>query len=157
MNENKINTSHRHGHHNQASPLVTSAHATLHCLLGCVLGEVAGLMLGISLGFNIWMTMGLATVLAYISGFTLGVLPVMKREQLSFVSALKIIWLGEAVSIGVMELVMNGVDYFIGGVQASNVFAPIFWIGLLFAIPSGFLAAWPVNWWLIKRNMKACH
>jgi hypothetical protein len=157
MNEHSRNAPQDHGHHEHASPLITSAHATLHCLLGCVIGEVAGLMLGISLGFGIWATMGLATVLAYISGFTLGVLPVMKREHVSFLTALKIIWIGEAVSIGVMELVMNGVDYFIGGVQAANVFAPIFWIGLLIAVPAGFLAAWPVNWWLIKRNMKACH
>ena len=30
-------------------------------------------------------------------------------------------------------------------------------IGIAVAIPAGFLAAWPVNWWLLKRNLKACH
>jgi hypothetical protein len=29
--------------------------------------------------------------------------------------------------------------------------------GLVFAIPAGFLAAWPVNYWLIKRDLKGCH
>ena len=121
------------------------------------IGEVIGLLIGVSLGLNVWLTMGLATVLAYISGFTLGLVPVIRREHVDFLAAFKMIWIGEAVSIGVMELVMNGVDYVIGGVQAISVFAPIFWIGLAFAIPAGFLAAWPVNWWLLKRNLKACH
>ena len=101
--------------------------------------------------------MSLATVLASISGFTLGVIPVMRRESVAFVAALRAIWIGEAVSIGLMEIAMNGVDYGIGGTQAASVFAPIFWIGLLFTVPAGFLAAWPVNWWLLKRNLKHCH
>lgn len=146
-----------HGHHGGGSPLVTSAQATIHCLTGCVIGEVIGLAIGVSLGWNVWLTMGLATVLAYISGFTLGLVPVVRRQKISYLEAFKLIWIGEAISIGVMEVVMNGVDYAIGGAQAMSVFAPIFWIGLLFAIPSGFLAAWPVNWWLLKRDLKACH
>ena len=139
------------------SLLVTSAQATLHCLTGCAIGEVAGLLIGVSLGLNVWVTTGLATILAYLSGFTLGVMPVMRRERIGFFAALKTIWIGEAVSIGVMEIAMNWVDYSVGGVQADSVLAPIFWLGLLFAVPAGFLAAWPVNWWLLKRNLKHCH
>ena len=52
---------------------------------------------------------------------------------------------------------MNAVDYNIGGVQAGSLLEPVFWIGIAVAIPAGFLAAWPVNWWLLKRNLKACH
>ena len=146
-----------HAHHGGDNILVTSAQATLHCLTGCVIGEVAGLMIGVALGLGVWVTMGLATVLAYITGMTLGLVPVARREGISFVAALKIIWIGEVISIGVMELVMNAVDYNIGGVQAGSLLEPIFWIGIAVAIPAGFLAAWPVNWWLLKRNLKACH
>ena len=146
-----------HAHHGNGNILVTSAQATLHCLTGCVIGEVAGLMIGIALGLGVWVTMGLATVLAYITGMTLGLVPVARREGISFVAALKIIWIGEVISIGVMELVMNTVDYNIGGIQAGSLLEPIFWIGIAVAIPAGFVAAWPVNWWLLKRNLKACH
>ncbi len=146
-----------HAHHGHDNVFVTSAQATLHCLTGCVIGEVAGLMIGIALGLGVWVTMGLATVLAYITGMTLGLVPVARREGISFVAALKIIWIGEVISIGVMELVMNAVDYNIGGVQAGSLLEPIFWIGIAVAIPVGFVAAWPVNWWLLKRNLKACH
>ncbi len=146
-----------HTHHGQGSMLVTSAQATVHCLTGCVIGEVAGLMIGIALGLGPWITMGLATILAYITGMTLGVIPVARRENISMVSAFRVIWIGEVISIGVMEIVMNAVDYSIGGVQANSLLEPVFWIGIAVAIPAGFVAAWPVNWWLLKRNLKACH
>jgi hypothetical protein len=61
------------------------------------------------------------------------------------------------ISIGVMEIVMNFVDYQMGGMGASSVFHWTFWKGIAFAVPAGFIAAWPVNYWLIKRELKACH
>lgn len=136
--------------------LITSAQATVHCLTGCAIGEVAGLMIGVSLGIGTWPTIALAVVLAFAAGFTLGVIPVMRREKLGLKAALKVIWLGEVISISVMEVVMNAVDLAIGGVQAGSVFAPIFWYGLAAALPAGYLAAWPVNHWLLKRELKGC-
>ena len=144
-------------HHHGGNPFVTSAQATLHCLTGCVIGVVAGLAIGVSLGLAAWQTIALATLLAYASGMTLGVLPVMKSRRTSFWNALRIIWIGEVISIGVMELVMNYVDYQMGGMNAGSVFSWMFVRGLLFAIPAGFLAAWAVNYWLIRRELKACH
>ncbi len=147
---------HHHGHVSGGA-FRTSAQATLHCLTGCVIGEVAGLAVGVSLGLAAWQTIILATALAYVSGIILGVLPVMKNQRTGFWNALRIIWIGEVISIGVMELVMNYVDYSMGGMNAGSVFSWMFVRGLLFAIPAGFLAAWPVNYWLLKRNLKACH
>ena len=150
---------HGHSHHGQSGSgaLRTSAQATLHCLTGCVIGEVAGLVIGVSLGLPVWQTIMLATALAYLSGITLGLLPVMKSEGVSMLEALRIIWIGEVISIGVMELVMNFVDYQMGGMSAPSVASWMFWRGLAFAIPAGFVAAWPVNHWLLKRELKACH
>ena len=140
-----------------AAPWRTSAQATLRCLTGCVIGEVAGLMIGISLGFGVWPTIILATVLSYISGMTLGLVPVIRSQRVRMLQALRIIWVGEVISIGVMELVMNFVDYQRGGMGAPSIYSWMFWRGLLFAIPAGFIAAWPVNYWLLKRELKACH
>ena len=148
---------HSHAHGGHSNVFVTSAQATLHCLTGCAIGEIAGLMIGVTLGLNPWTTMSLATVLAYAVGMTLGIVPVVRREKVSPGKAFRIIWIGEVVSIGVMEVAMNAVDYAVGGVQAGSIFEPIFWVGIAAAIPAGFLAAWPVNWWLLKRNLKACH
>jgi len=146
-----------HHGHSGGGPLRTSAQATLHCLTGCVIGEVAGLLIGVTLGLPVWQTIVLATVLAYLSGMTLGLLPVMRNQGVGFLQALRIIWIGEVISIGVMELVMNFVDYQMGGMTAPSVASWMFWRGLAFAIPAGFIAAWPVNYWLLKRELKACH
>ncbi|HKT15209.1 MAG TPA: DUF4396 domain-containing protein [Allosphingosinicella sp.] len=148
---------HAHHGHGGGGALRTSAQATLHCLTGCVIGEVAGLAIGVTIGLSTWQTVGLATVLAYLTGITLGLLPVMKGRGVGAIEAFRIIWIGEVVSIGVMEVVMNFVDYQMGGVTAPSIASWMFWRGLLFAVPAGFLAAWPVNYWLLKRELKACH
>ncbi len=145
-----------HAAHSKTSWNAT-AHATLHCLTGCVIGELLGLMIGVTLGLHPYASMGLSTVLAYISGFSLTIFPLMKRARLPFKSALKAIWLGEAISIGVMELVMNSVDYRMGGIRSGSVFNPLFWEALAFAVPAGYIAAFPVNYWLIGKEMKRCH
>ncbi len=146
-----------HGGHGNGGSLKTSLQATVHCLTGCVIGEVAGLAIGVTLGLPAWQTIVLATALAYASGMTLGLVPVMRNRGVGMLDALRIIWIGEVISIGVMELVMNTVDYQMGGMAAASVLTWMFWRGLLLAIPAGFLAAWPVNFWLLKRELKACH
>jgi hypothetical protein len=160
MTSNAHSTHHGHGHAHGGhggGAFKTSAHATLHCLTGCIVGEVAGLLTGTLLGLSPWPMIALATALSYLSGITLGLLPVMRDQKVGLLAALKIIWIGEVISIGVMEIVMNFVDYQMGGMGAKSVFAWMFWRGLLFAVPAGFLAAWPVNYWLLKRELKACH
>lgn len=79
-------------------------------------------------------------------------------KGLSFRQTFRAIWLGEAISIGVMELVMNAVDYMVGGVQAASLSSPIFYIGLGIAIPAGFITGWPANYWLLRNEIKGkCH
>ena len=149
---------HAHSHHGHVGgPLRTSAQATLHCLTGCVIGEVVGLAVGVSLGLGTWPTIILATVLAYATGMTLGLIPVIRSRHVELVEALRIIWVGEVISIGVMEIVMNFVDYQMGGMSAPSIASWMFWRGILFAVPAGFLAAWPINSWLLNRELKACH
>lgn len=153
-----------HAHHAHHAPggaamslprLTTSA--TIHCLTGCAIGEFVGLAIGVSLGLGAWPTMILATVLGFASGYTLGLRPLVK-QGLSWGAAWKAIWLGETVSIAAMELAMNFTDYHVGGVQAASMLSPMFWLGYAAALPAGFIVAWPVNYWLLRRNVKKpCH
>jgi hypothetical protein len=145
-----------HAGHGKSS-LGAAAHATLHCLTGCIIGELAGLVIGVTFGLHQYSSMALATVLAYISGFSLTIFPLMKSAALTFKSAFKAIWLGEAISIGMMELVMNSIDYHMGGIRSGSILNPLFWEALAIAVPAGYIAAFPVNFWLIGKEMKRCH
>ena len=148
-------------HHTHGKPVkssvVSAAHATLHCLTGCVIGEFAGLAIGVTLGISAYPMMGLSTILALVSGFALTVFPLMRNVGLSFKSAFHAIWIGELVSIGIMELVRNTVDYHMGGVRSGSLGNALFWKALAAAVPAGYFAAFPVNAWLIKRQLKKCH
>ena len=152
----------QHGAHaghggEHASRLKTSVHATLHCLLGCSIGEFAGLAIGVTLGLGTALTIALAVVLAFVAGLTLAIQPLMRQQGMSAGEALRTIWLGEVVSIAVMEVAMNAADYVVGGIQTQSLADPLFWVGFAVAVPAGFVAAWPVNYWLIGRNLKHCH
>jgi hypothetical protein len=148
---------HAHQHDVHGGAWKSAMHATLHCLTGCVIGELVGLMIGVSLGLHPYASMALSTALAYISGFSLTVFPLMKRHGFTFLTAMKAIWLGELLSIGVMELVMNAIDFHMGGMRSGSVFNPLFWEALAAAVPAGYIAALPVNYWLIGKQLKKCH
>ncbi|MBV8910238.1 MAG: DUF4396 domain-containing protein [Gammaproteobacteria bacterium] len=129
---------------------------TLHCLTGCLIGEWVGLAIGVAMSLPVRATVVLATVLAYASGFGLTIWPLLRRGM-SFRPALSTVFIGEAVSIGVMEIAMNVVDYSMGGMGVKSLVAPRYWEALSVAAVAGFIAAWPVNFWLLGRNMKKCH
>lgn len=130
--------------------------ATIHCLLGCAAGEWIGLAIGVSLGLNPWLTMAIATVLGFAGGYALGLWPLV-RQGTSWRESFRAIWLGETISIAVMEFAMNFTDFHVGGLQATSVLSLQFWLGYLAALPAGFIAAWPTNFWLLKRNIKQHH
>jgi hypothetical protein len=74
----------RHGHHEHQMPTAGGAltavaiSATLHCLTGCAIGEVAGMAIGTALGFSDWGTVALAVALAFVFGYTLTSLPLLR-------------------------------------------------------------------------------
>lgn len=106
---------HEHNHHDHYnhSSYQVAAHATIHCPIGCSIGEFTGLAIGVALGFSIFWIIVLGTSLAFITGMTLAALPIMKNMNKNFLNALKVIRLGEVISIAVMEIAMNFTRYFI--------------------------------------------
>lgn len=158
----KASAHQHHQHHCAAgsapvSRLRLTTAATLHCLSGCAIGEFIGLAIGVSLGLDPWTTMALATASGFASGYTLGLLPLV-RQGMRWSAAFATLWLGETISIAAMELAMNVTDYHVGGLTAASVFSLRFWAGYAAALPAGFLVAWPVNYWLLRRQIKQpCH
>lgn len=157
MDHHEHNCCHHEGDTKNNTSLVAAAYATFHCLTGCVIGELIGLMIGVSAGMHPYAIMALATTLAYLTGFTFTIFPLMRRTGLDFKAAFKAVWIGEFVSIAVMEFAMNTVDYHMGGMRAGSVMTLQFWQAMGLAVIAGYIAAFPVNYWLIGRQLKKCH
>src|SRR5215216_7117628 len=91
-----------HGHQQGLNGVALSA--TLHCLTGCALGEIAGMIIGTALGWSDWGTVALAVVLAFLFGYTLTSLPLL-RGGLALSAVVPIALASDTLSIAIMEVV----------------------------------------------------
>ena len=134
--------------------LATSA--TIHCLAGCGVGEVLGVIIGVALGLTRVRTIVLAVSLGFVFGFALGLIPLF-RAGYTIRGAFKQVMIAEALSIAVMEATEVLVEVYTPGVMSSGLSSPIFWLGMGLALLAGFIAAWPVNYWLVGKGIRHVH
>ena len=125
--------------------------ATVHCLSGCAIGEVAGMVIGTALGWGNLETIALAVTLAFVSGFGLTMLPLL-RAGMALGPVLKLALAADTVSITIMEIVDNAVMLVIPGAMHAGLDEVLFWGSLAFALVVAGAAAFPVNRWLIARG-----
>jgi Domain of unknown function (DUF4396) len=125
--------------------------ATAHCLTGCAIGEVLGLVIGTVLGWGNVATIVLAIVLAFFFGYSLTMLPLL-RSGLSLATALPLAFASDTLSITIMEIVDNLIVVLIPGAMDAGLSSALFWGSLAFALAVAFVAAFPVNRWLIARG-----
>jgi hypothetical protein len=125
--------------------------ATAHCLTGCAIGEVLGLVIGTILGWGTLATIALAVVLAFFFGYSLTMLPLL-RSGLALTTVLPIAFASDTLSITVMEIVDNLIILVIPGAMEAGLTSLLFWGSLAFALAVAFVAAFPVNRWLISRG-----
>jgi hypothetical protein len=128
-----------------------AATATLHCLTGCAVGEIVGLMIGTALGLGTGVTIALAIVLAFLFGYALSTLPLV-QAGLGFFAALSVVFAADTLSIAVMEVVDNVVMALIPGAMDAGLINPVFWLGMMIALVAAFVAAFPVNRYLIDKG-----
>lgn len=140
-----------HTHDYAASPMRVAAQATLHCLTGCAIGEVLGMVIGTSAGWTNTTTVVVSVVLAFVFGYTLTLMP-LRKAGLAWRKALGLAFASDTVSIAVMEIVDNAVMLVVPGAMEAPLSSLVFWGSLAFALGLAFLAAWPVNRWLIARG-----
>ncbi len=125
--------------------------ATLHCLTGCAIGEVLGMVIGTALGFSQFETIALAVTLAFLFGYALTSLPLL-RAGLAVSAVIPIALASDTLSIAVMEIVDNGLMLAIPGAMEEGVGSLLFWGSLSFALVIAGAVALPVNRWLIARG-----
>jgi hypothetical protein len=125
--------------------------ATAHCLTGCAIGEVLGVMIGTALGWGNLETILLAIALAFLFGYSLTMLPLL-RAGLAFAAAVPLALASDTLSIGVMELVDNAILLVVPGAMDAGLDTLLFWASLAFALLIAGMAAYPVNRYLIARG-----
>ena len=129
----------------------TAFSATLLCLTGCAIGEVLGMVIGTALGWSNLATIILAVVLAFFFGYSLTMLPLL-RSGLTVAVALPLAFASDTLSIAVMEVVDNAIMLVVPGAMEAGVGSILFWGSLAFALVVAFVAAYPVNRYLISRG-----
>jgi len=147
---------HSHHHH---GPLPTSGRAldqvalsaTLHCLTGCALGEIVGVAIGTALGWSNLATIFLAIALAFLFGYSLTSLPLL-RAGLALATVIPVAFASDTLSIATMELVDNAIILLIPGAMEAGLGDVLFWGSLSAALVIAGAAAFPVNRWLLRRG-----
>ena len=129
----------------------TALSATLHCLTGCSIGEVLGMVIGSALGWGNFATIVLAIVLAFFFGYGLTMVPLL-RSGMALGAVLPLAFASDTLSITVMEIVDNLIIVVIPGAMEAGLGSLLFWGSLAIALAIAFVAAFPVNRYLISRG-----
>ena len=125
--------------------------ATVHCLTGCAIGETLGMIIGTALGWSDWETIALAVGLAFLFGYSLTMLPLL-RSGMALGTVVPIALAADTVSITVMEIVDNAIMLMIPGAMDAHLDNLLFWGSLAVALLIAGAIAFPVNRWMIARG-----
>ena len=137
---------------NEKTPLNRLAFsATSHCLTGCAIGEVLGLIISNALGWGNVASIALAVVLAFLFGYSLTMVPLL-RADVALASAIPLAFASDTLSITVMEIVDNLIILVIPGAMEAGPLDLLFWGSLAVALAVAFVAAFPINRYLIARG-----
>lgn len=120
-------------------------------MTGCAIGEVLGVVIGTALGWSNAPTIALAIALAFLFGYSFTMVPLL-RAGLVLATAIPLALAADTLSIAVMEVVDNAVLLVVPGAMEAGLADPLFWASLAFALGVAYVAAFPVNRYLIARG-----
>jgi hypothetical protein len=116
--------------------------ATNHCLTGCAIGEVAGMALATALGWGNAPQIALALALAYVFGFSLTAVPLV-RAGLAAGVVVSTALAADTVSITIMEAIDNLTVVLIPSAMDAGLADALFYG----SIAAGFAIAYPFAFW----------
>jgi len=131
--------------------------STMHCVAGDGLGILAGAILGGIIHLSKPLEIGLEYLLGFGFGWTIFQALFMKESSGgSFYKALKKTFIPELVSMNYLMAAMIIVTTM--GMklvpESNNPLSVEFWFIMSMALLAGFIAAFPINWWLVSNHMK---
>jgi Domain of unknown function (DUF4396) len=125
--------------------------ATAHCLTGCAIGEVLGMVIGTAADLSNGVTIAVSILLAFLFGYAFTVRGVL-AAGVALAAAIPLAFASDTLSIAVMETVDNLVLLVIPGAMDAGLGSALFWASLAFSLAVAFVAAVPVNRWLIAKG-----
>jgi hypothetical protein len=125
--------------------------ATVHCLSGCAIGEILGMILATWWGWGDFASIVLAIVLAFLFGYGLTSLPLL-RSGMSVRQVAPLAFASDTASITTMEIVDNLFILIVPGAISAGLGDPLFWWSLLVGLVIAGAVAYPVNRWLLARG-----
>ncbi len=109
------------------------------------------MVIGTTAGFSDLGTIALAVALAFLFGYALTSLPLL-RAGLTLAAIVPIALATDTFSIAVMEIVDNAIMLVIPGAMEAGAGNVLFWGALSVALVIAGVIAFPVNRWLITRG-----
>ena len=107
--------------------------------------------IGTALGLSNWPTVALAVALAFVFGYALTSLPLL-RAGLALSAVVPIALASDTLSIATMEIIDNLIVVVIPGALDAGLGDLLFWGSLSFGLAVAFVVAVPVNRALIARG-----
>jgi DNA-binding FrmR family transcriptional regulator len=109
------------------------------------------MVIGTALGWSAVATIILAVVLAFFFGYLLTSIPLL-RSGIALSTVIPIAFASDTASITIMEIVDNLIMLVIPGAMNAGLNSLFFWASLVVALAIAYVAAFPINRYLIARG-----
>jgi uncharacterized protein DUF4396 len=125
--------------------------ATTHCLIGCAIGEVAGMAIATALGWGNVAQIATAVLLAYVFGFGLTALPLV-RAGLPALTVVSTALAADTVSITIMEVIDNVTVLLIPSAMDAGPRDPLLYASIALGFAIAYPFAFGANRYMIARG-----
>jgi hypothetical protein len=130
--------------------------STMHCVAGDGIGILVGAVIGAAITLPMLADLGLEYVLGFGFGWTIFQALFMRDMFGSYAASLKGTFRSELLSMNCLMGGMIAVSTlaWAGTREAHDPTHPLFWFRMSLALTSGFIVAFPMNWWLVANHLK---
>ena len=134
----------------------------LHCVSGCTLGDIIAETSLIFIPFALFgKALYGAWAVDYVLALAIGIIfqyfSIKPMKNLSVKQGLKEAFKADTLSLTAWQIGMYGwmaVATFVIFKHSLHASTPLFWFMMQIAMFCGFITAFPVNWWLLRKNIK---
>lgn len=131
--------------------------STMHCVAGDGVGILVGAVIGSFLALPMLKDIALEYVLGFGFGWSI-FQSLFMRDSVggSYLLALKKTFIPELVSMNCLMAAMVPVSSIAKAhvPGSESALSPAFWFIMSMALLAGFIAAYPMNWWLVSNHLK---